>query len=242
MGLEGQVTIDAGQPPAPRRRFAVLIGMAAIVLAADAGSKATVVGLLSGRRHVRLFGGPLTLLVARNPGAAFGVGGPPLTAACTAIAAGVAVIIVGYSRHIGSTPWAVALGLLLGGAMGNLADRLFRSPGPLRGWVVDWIRFRDWPTFNIADAAIACGIALIAVLAARRTALLEAHQARGGDDNVPVPSPVLRLVPVQPGPPPALMLVPVQPGPPPALRPVPVQPGPAPVPEPAGAAGATGPP
>jgi signal peptidase II len=228
MGLEGQVAVDAGQPPAPRR-FAVLIGMAAIVLAADVGSKATVVGLLSGRRHVRLFGGPLTLLVARNPGAAFGIGGPPLTGACTAIAAGVAVIIVGYSRHIGSTPWAVALGLLLGGAMGNLTDRVFRSPGPLQGWVVDWIRFRDWPAFNIADAAIACGIALLAVLAARGTTLLEAHRAAGDHDNETGPAPV--LVPVQPGPPPALRLVLV-----------PVQPGPAPVPEPTGAAGAAGPP
>jgi signal peptidase II len=196
---------DAGQPPAPRRRIAMLVGVAAIVLAADVGSKIAVVSLLSGRRHARLFGGLLTLLVARNPGAAFGLGGPSVTAACTALAAGVAVVIVRYVRHISSTPWAVALGLLLGGAMGNLTDRLFRSPGPLQGWVVDWIRFAGCPTFNIADAAIACGIALIVVLAARGTAILEAHQAHGGNDNEPGRSPVLVLVPVpvEPGPEPA---------------------------------------
>ncbi len=199
--------VAAGPPPAPRRRIAVLIGVAAIVLAADVGSKVAVVALLSGRRHVRLFGGLLTLLVARNPGAAFGIGGPSVTVACTAIAGGVAVIIVRYSRHIGSTPWAVALGLLLGGAMGNLADRLFRSPGPLQGWVVDWIRFPHWPMFNIADSAIACGTLLVAVLAARGTAVLDVHQARGDGDHEPSPSPslspVLVLVPVEPGPAPA---------------------------------------
>ncbi len=202
--------IAAGQPPAPRRRIAVLIGVAAIVLAADVASKVAVVALLSGRRHVRLFGGLLTLLAARNPGAAFGLGGPSVTVACTAIAAGVAVVIVRYSRHISSTRWAVALGLLLGGAMGNLADRMFRSPAPLQGWVVDWIRFPHWPTFNIADSAITCGTLLIAVLAARGTAVPGVHQERGEGDREPGPAraAVLVLVPVpvseggEPGPPP----------------------------------------
>src|SRR5271170_6087247 len=162
MGLEGREMIDGGQHPAPRSRITVLIGVAATVLAADVASKVAVVALLSGRRHARFFGGLLTLLVARNPGAAFGLGGPSVTVACTAVAAGVGVFIVRYSRHISSTPWAVALGLLLGGAMGNLTDRLFRSPGPLQGWVVDWIRFPRCPTFNIADSAIACGTVLVA--------------------------------------------------------------------------------
>jgi signal peptidase II len=210
--------IDAVQSPAPPRRIALLIGVAAIVLAADVGSKVAVVAMLPGRRHVRLCGGVLTLLVARNPGAAFGLGGPSVTAACTAIGAGVAVFIVRYSRHISSTPWAVGLGLLLGGAMGNLSDRLFRSPGPLQGWVVDWIRFSHWPTFNLADSAIACGTALVAVLAARGTGAPEVYPARRDGDY-------------EPGPPPSPMLVLV-----------PVEPGPAPVPGPAGPAGPAGPP
>jgi signal peptidase II len=206
--------VDAVQSPAPPRRIALLIGVAAIVLTADVGSKVAVVALLSGRRHVRLCGGVLTLLVARNPGAAFGLGGPSVTAACTAIGAGVAVFIVRYSRHVSSAPWAVAIGLLLGGAMGNLSDRLFRSPRPLQGWVVDWIRFSHWPTFNVADSAMACGILLVVVLAARGTAA-SVHPARGGGDDKPgpAPSPVPRLVLV------------------------PVAPGPAPAPGPAGAAG-----
>jgi signal peptidase II len=195
--------VDVVQSPAPPRRIALLIGVAAIVLAADVGSKVAVVTLLPGRRHVRLCGGVLTLLVARNPGAAFGLGGPSVTAACTAIGAGVAVFIVRYSRHVSSAPWAVAIGLLLGGAMGNLSDRLFRSPRPLQGWVVDWIRFSHWPAFNLADSAMACGILLVAVLAARGT-VASVHPARGGGDGEPGPSsspvPRLVLVPVVPGP------------------------------------------
>ena len=194
----------------PRRRLVVLIRVAAVVLAADVATKVAVVAWLSGRPHVRLFGGQLTLVATRNPGAAFGIGGPTLTVAFTAIAAGVAVTIVRYSRHISSIRWVVALGLLLGGAMGNLADRLFRFPGPLQGWVVDWIRFPHWPTFNIADAAIACGTLLVAVLAARGTAALDVHPARGEADREPGPTPGPRLVPV------------------------PVKPGPGPVPGPAG--------
>ena len=194
----------------PRRRLVVLIRVAAVVLAADVATKVAVVAWLSGRPHVRLFGGLLTLMITRNPGAAFGIGGPGVTVACTAIAAGVAVTIVRYSRHISSIRWVVALGLLLGGAMGNLADRLFRFPGPLQGWVVDWIRFPHWPTFNIADAAIACGTLLVAVLAARGTAALDVHPARGEADREPGPTPGPRLVPV------------------------PVKPGPGPVPGPAG--------
>jgi signal peptidase II len=109
--------ITSGEQCAPRRRLGVLIGVAAVVLAADLASKAAVVALLSGRPRVRLLGGVLTLMVTRNPGAAFGIGGPAVTVAFTAIAAGVAGTIVGYSRRVGSIRWAVALGLLLGGAM-----------------------------------------------------------------------------------------------------------------------------
>jgi signal peptidase II len=214
--------ITSGKQHAPRRRLGVLVGVAAVVLAADLASKVAVVALLSGRPHVRLFGGVLTLLVARNPGAAFGIGGPGITVAFTAIAAGVAGTIVRYSRRIGSIRWAVALGLLLGGAMGNLTDRLFRFPGPLQGWVVDWIRFLHWPTFNIADSAITCGTLLVAALAVRGTAVRDVHQAR-------VVGPQLVLVPVRR---PAFVLVPVA-----VPVPRPAEPGPAPAPGSAGSAG-----
>ena len=63
--------------------------------------------------------------------------------------------------------WAVTLGLLLGGAAGNLTDRLLRSPGVFRGEVVDWIQLPHWPVFNVADSCIVCGGILAVVLAAR---------------------------------------------------------------------------
>jgi signal peptidase II len=76
-------------------------------------------------------------------------------------------VIVRTARLLQSRAWATALGLLLGGALGNLSDRLFRAPGPLRGHVVDWIALPHWPVFNIADSAIVTG-GLLAVLLAFR--------------------------------------------------------------------------
>jgi signal peptidase II len=134
------------------------------VLAADIISKTIVVSTLAGRQ-VRLLGGLVTLLETRNPGAAFSLGGPSETIIFSAIAVGVVIYIIRAARRIYSIAWAVALGLLLGGATGNLTDRIFRSPGLFRGWVVDWIEVPHWPVFNLADSAITCGGVLMVVLA-----------------------------------------------------------------------------
>ena len=144
----------------------VLLAVAVTVLAADIISKVIVVATLSTRPPVRLLGGLLTLRVDRNPGAAFSIG-TSMTIVFSAIALGVIVFILRTSRRIRSTAWAVTLGLLLGGATGNLIDRLLRSPGPLRGYVVDWIQLPHWPVFNIADSSIVCGGILAVLLAAR---------------------------------------------------------------------------
>jgi len=125
-----------------------------------------------------LLGGFLTLRVSRNPGAAFSIG-TSLTLVFTAIAVGVIIVVLRTSRRIRSLPWAVTLGLLLGGAMGNLTDRLFRYPGPLRGWVVDWIQWPHWPVFNIADSSIVCG-GVLAVLLAFRGLGIDGTKAGGG--------------------------------------------------------------
>lgn len=141
--------------------------MAAAVLALDITSKVIVVATLSDRPPIVLLGGFLTLRVDRNPGAAFSLGGPSVTVLFTAIAVGVSVFVLRTSRRIRSLPWAVTLGLLLGGALGNLTDRLLRYPGPFRGWVVDWIQWPHWPVFNLADSSIVCGGFLAVLLAAR---------------------------------------------------------------------------
>jgi signal peptidase II len=156
-----------GHAPGRRARL-IMFGVAAVVLAADEISKSLVLAHLP-RDGVRLLGGLITLRLLLNPGAAFSVG-TSYTAVIALIACAAVVFIVRTARRLRSTGWSVALGLVLGGALGNLADRVFRSPGPLRGAVVDWINLPHFPwTFNLADAAITCGGVLIAVLALRGT-------------------------------------------------------------------------
>ena len=140
----------------------MLLGVAAAVLALDVVTKVLVVAELEGRRTLELLGGQLLLRVSRNPGAAFSFA-EGATVLFTTVAVVVIVVILRVSRRLGSTGWALSLGLLLGGAAGNLVDRLLRAPGPGRGAVVDFIDFQVWPSFNIADSAIVCG-GLLAVL------------------------------------------------------------------------------
>jgi len=144
----------------------VLLAVAATVLTVDIVSKVIVVAALSDRPPVRLLGGLLTLRVDRNPGAAFSIV-TSMTLVFSVIALGVIIYILRTSRRIRSLPWACTLGLLLGGATGNLVDRLLRYPGPLRGYVVDWIQVPHWPVFNLADSAIVCGGILAVLLAGR---------------------------------------------------------------------------
>jgi lipoprotein signal peptidase len=148
----------------PRRRVGVLVAVALLVYAADVISKVVVAATLTENVPVRVVGSLLQLDYLRNPGAAFSLGADGYTVVFTLIAAAVIVAILRIARTLASGPWAVALGLLLGGALGNLTDRIARSPGPLRGWVVDFIQLPHWPVFNLADSAICCGGALMVLL------------------------------------------------------------------------------
>src|SRR5579863_9587580 len=161
------MTVQPAPPPGHHRgrTLAVMLGVAAVVVAADAVSKALVLRDLPGRPPVRGLGGLLTLKLTVNPGAAFGVG-TSYTAVIALIACGVIVYVIRMAARLRSLSWTIGLGLLLGGAAGNLGDRLFRAPGPLRGSVVDWLNLPHFPwTFNLADAAITCAAVLIAILA-----------------------------------------------------------------------------
>jgi signal peptidase II len=159
----------AAAPARPRTR--VLLAIAALVLLLDLGTKLLVVATLDRGEDVRLLGGALHLTHARNTGAAFSFA-EGFTVVFTLIAVAVAVVIVRSARRLFSLGWAVALGLVLGGAVGNLVDRVFRDPGFLRGGVVDFISVfapggEFFPIFNLADSAITCGGVLGAVLALR---------------------------------------------------------------------------
>lgn len=151
------------------RKVRLLSLIAFLVLAADTVTKVVAVAQLEGRAPVELLGGAVYLQLLRNPGAAFSLA-TGYTWLLTLVAIGVVVVIVRVARRLRATGWAVALGLVLGGALGNLVDRMLRAPGPLQGHVVDMVSLfapdgRAWPVFNLADASIVSGGALLVLLA-----------------------------------------------------------------------------
>jgi signal peptidase II len=159
---------DGDLPSRAGSRLPLLLAVAGLVLAGDLVTKWLAVRELGDREPVDLFGGLLTLRLVRNAGAAFGVA-QGLTIAFTVVAAAVVVVILRLSRRLASLPWAVALGLVLGGAVGNLVDRVFRAPGPGRGHVVDFLELPHWPVFNLADSAIVSAGVLMVLLSLRGT-------------------------------------------------------------------------
>ncbi|MFI1418040.1 signal peptidase II [Streptomyces sp. NPDC020731] len=149
-----------------KRRIAVLFAVAVFAYALDLISKMIVVAKLEHHEPVEVVGDWLRFEAIRNAGAAFGFG-EAFTVIFTVIAASVIVVIIRLARKLYSLPWAIALGLLLGGALGNLTDRIFRSPGVFEGAVVDFIAPKHFAVFNLADSAIVCGGVLIVLLSFR---------------------------------------------------------------------------
>ncbi|WP_306333878.1 signal peptidase II [Streptomyces sp. KL118A] len=149
-----------------KRKIAVLFTVAVVAYAFDLISKMIVVAKLEHHEPIELVGEWLRLSAIRNAGAAFGFG-EAFTIIFTCIAAAVIVVIARLARKLYSLPWAIALGLLLGGALGNLTDRLFRAPGVFEGAVVDFIAPKGFAVFNLADSAIVCGGILIVLLSFR---------------------------------------------------------------------------
>ncbi|MER5784008.1 signal peptidase II [Streptomyces mobaraensis] len=148
------------------RRLVALFSVAAFAYLLDLSSKMLVVAKLEHHDPIEVFGTWLQLDVIRNRGAAFSLG-ETMTIVFTIIASAVILVIARIARKLYSLPWAIALGLLLGGALGNLTDRLFRSPGGFEGGVVDFIAPAHFAVFNLADSAIVCGGFLIVILSFR---------------------------------------------------------------------------
>ncbi len=150
------------------RAAGILVAAAAVALGLDAFTKQLAVSQLSDQQPVRLLGGAVYLVLTRNSGAAFSLGTQH-----TIVFPLITLLVVGWiiwmARRLRSVPWALALGLVLGGALGNVADRLFRAPGPMVGHVVDFVSLFDdsgqiWPVFNLADAALSTGVVLAVAL------------------------------------------------------------------------------
>jgi signal peptidase II len=156
-----RVQVPRGTPSLTRRSPAGPLAVAAVVVVLDQLTKIWAVSALSDG-PVEVIGTLLQFRLTRNPGGAFS-----LLTGLTPVLAVLAVVMVVYivrtTRRTSDTVMAYSLGLVLGGAVGNLVDRMVRSPGPLRGEVVDFIKVPNWPTFNIADCAITVGVILIAI-------------------------------------------------------------------------------
>ncbi|MGY1827829.1 MULTISPECIES: signal peptidase II [unclassified Blastococcus] len=170
--------------PAGRPRTRLLLSLAAVVLVLDLVTKVVVVATIEPGEDIRVLGGALYLTNLRNTGAAFSFA-EGATVVFSLIAVVAAVVIVRVARRLRSAGWAVALGLVLGGAVGNLVDRVFRDPGFLRGGVVDFLSVfgpdgRVFPVFNVADSAIVCG-GILGVLLALRGIEFDGTRSGAGD-------------------------------------------------------------
>ena len=141
--------------------WAIVVGL--LTVAIDQATKQWALSSLGDGARRRLFGDLLGLELHFNPGAAFSF----LTGSTwifTAVAAVVVVALPLWIRRTSSRPWTITLGIVWGGAAGNLIDRLFRQPGVGRGHVVDFIAYGRWFIGNVADVALVLGIAVIVVL------------------------------------------------------------------------------
>lgn len=108
----------------------------------------------------------LQFTLLKNSGAAFSLASG-FTLIFSLLAVAVIATIVRYAARITSRGWSTCAGLLLGGVLGNLTDRIFREPGFFLGHVIDWIQIPNWPIFNIADIAISTA-ALLAFIQTMR--------------------------------------------------------------------------
>jgi signal peptidase II len=150
---------DADPGPALGGRGRLVAGIVVGVVALDQATKAWAVHALAGS-PVSIIGTTVEFRLSRNTGSAFSLF-QTLTPLLAVLAVVIALVLVRALRRTDDRVVIVALALVLAGAFGNLGDRLFRSPGLLRGAVVDFIRLDGWPTFNVADSAITIGAVLL---------------------------------------------------------------------------------
>jgi signal peptidase II len=143
-----------------------LLVTALVVILIDLATKVWAVARLENQPEIQVIGEFLKFSFVRNPGAAFSFG-TSVTWVFTLIAIAVSITILMLSKSVANKQWAIALGALLGGAVGNLIDRIFRSPEIFQGHVVDFILVPNYPMFNIADSAVVLSAIAMVVLSFR---------------------------------------------------------------------------
>lgn len=146
-----------------------VLAIAFVVWFLDLVSKQWALSALADHRPRRVLGDFLQLWLTWNPGAAFSMG-TGTTWVFTVFASAIAVMVVVKANVLRNVWWVVGFGGLLGGALGNLTDRLFRAPGFPQGQVVDFIALPNFPVFNVADSFITCSVVLMFWLSLRGVA------------------------------------------------------------------------
>lgn len=164
----------------------VMLVIAALIVAIDQIAKVLAVANLEDSRPIELIGDTVRLVLLRNPGAAFSMG-TEFTVVLSIVATVVVAGLLWFSRRVHSRWWAWGLGLILGGAAGNLVDRYFRAPGILQGHVVDYMAVGWWPVFNVADASLVTGVIVVAVAVFRNVDFdgSRVSEALAGDKKAP---------------------------------------------------------
>jgi signal peptidase II len=163
--LTGSVD-DTGDTPQRRPELGLWLSVVVAVYTLDQLTKWWAQETLSDGESKDVVGELLQLHLAHNAGAAFSTG-TSYTFALTLIALSVIAVCLRMAGRLRSRGWAVALGMVVGGALGNVTDRIFREPSPFRGHVVDFIELPHWPIFNVADCAITVAAILFVWLAYR---------------------------------------------------------------------------
>jgi signal peptidase II len=184
-------TSTATTASAPKVRILALVVLAIVavcVYAVDQFAKFLVVENLTEGKSVPVIGDLLQFYFVKNAGAAFSLGSGS-TWIFAILASAVAIFIVVFAPRIRSLAWAALFGLLLGGNLGNLTDRLFREPGFGVGHVIDFVQLKYFPAiFNVADMAIVASMAIFIVLTIRGIGLTGKAAATPADETAPTPT------------------------------------------------------
>ena len=159
------------------QRWRTLLSVAWLIWILDLATKAWAVSQLANREPVKILGSFFQLTFIRNPGAAFSFASNA-TLFLSLFGIIVALGVIYFAPKITSKGWSVVLGLVLGGVLGNLMDRIFREPSFLRGHVIDWMQLPHWPIFNIADSAIVVAAGLAMILTARNISPIFTKESR----------------------------------------------------------------
>lgn len=159
------------------QRWRTLLSVAWLIWILDLATKAWAISQLANREPVKILGSFFQLTFVRNSGAAFSFASNA-TLFLSFFGITVVIGVIYFAPKITSKGWSVVLGLVLGGVLGNLMDRIFREPSFLRGHVIDWMQLPHWPIFNIADSAIVVAAGLAMILTARNVSPISTKEIR----------------------------------------------------------------